>query len=111
MDTLTQFNGCDSIIILNLSVLTGVKNNISFIDKFSAFPNPAQDFIHVELVSKKKSDFNIYIFDETGQAIYNRAYIGKSTLTDKFDLSQQPKGIYYISVYSEQQQMTHKIIK
>lgn len=110
-DTLLQTNGCDSFIVLTLTVITGIKNTISFLDHIAVFPNPAEDFISIELSSKKPADFQLEILGIDGKVYWQRAYYSTRIIQDKINLSELAKGMYFMKIRADDEQVTYKIIK
>ncbi|MBK9792120.1 MAG: T9SS type A sorting domain-containing protein [Sphingobacteriales bacterium] len=110
-DTLLQSNGCDSFIILTLSVITSIKNNISFVDKIEVFPNPADDFVTVQLKSKKAAEFRILLITIDGKIIVSREYVNTTIINDEISLKNYSSGVYFLQIESENEQATYQLIK
>ena len=68
----------------------------------SVYPNPAHDIIRVE-TCHGASVQGIEIYSVTGQKVLS------STETE-INVSALPKGVYFISVYTENQKIVEKII-
>ena len=110
-DTLLQSNGCDSFIILTLSIVTHIKNNISFVDNINVYPNPTDNFIKIELNAKKTSSFNITLISIDGKVLTAKEYKNTSNINDAFDLRNYSTGVYLLQIESENEQASYQIIK
>jgi hypothetical protein len=67
-------------------------NNVSEVNPFIVYPNPAQGFV---TVNYKNMQGEIAVYDNLGQIIY-KSVINEQNKT--IDLSNQPKGFYIIKV-------------
>jgi hypothetical protein len=73
-------------------------------DRFKVFPNPTTDFITIELLNNNK--VSVQLSDVFGKVIM------KSSLqnTTQLNISSYAAGIYYLTLKSEEQSVTKKII-
>ncbi len=69
------------------------------------FPNPSSDFIQIRTAFSFQS---VQVFDSKGQVL--QQYVFNST-NATVDIHALPKGIYFISLQSENERTTRKIIK
>ena len=103
---LTTVNGCDSIITLNLTVLTGV-NEYNGMD-FSVAPNPAHDYAVVS-VKNANEEMVVDLLDISGRVLRTqRLAAGESTL--RLERGSLPNGIYMLRLTSNGQKQTRKVI-
>ena len=103
--------GVETSDIAVLSILTRIndlKNN-----NFSIYPNPTTGFF--EIKNEKLKIKNIKITDITGKTIYNltsgHAHLYIENVHLQIDISNQPTGIYFIKIQTENNIITKKIIK
>lgn len=77
------------------------------INSLSVYPNPATDIIYYEL--PKTSNVHIRLFNITGKIVYeeSRSMIWRNQI----DVSSLPPGTYLLSVISDNNKYTSKIIK
>jgi len=75
-------------------------------DQLSLFPNPTNNQITIQTMAP--GDYFMEIFSMSGQSIYSRNFLGIST---RIDLSSFQKGIYIITISSEDFVTTEKIIR
>lgn len=103
---LTTVNGCDSIITLHLTVLTGV-NEYNGMD-FSVAPNPAHDYVVVS-VKNAHEEMVVDLLDISGRVLRTqRLAAGESTL--RLERGNLPNGIYMLRLTSHGQKQTRKVI-
>ena len=75
-------------------------------EEISIYPNPFSDAFFIQNPTLKDCSINIY--DSLGNLI-NEVSLTKSQYT--FDLSNQPKGIYFIKIVTKNMEIMKKIIK
>ncbi len=101
---------------VNAIVLKAAPTNHSIVNdntfEFKTYPNPASSEINIEFALKEAGNVNISIFNLNGQVISticNRHFnSGKHSINSS--VLEYPKGIYGISIQSEQFNKTNKII-
>lgn len=93
-----------SITIYVRDISTGLKDN-KLNDEIKIYPNPASDFINIEL--KRNSNFSIEIFDELGQIAWRDE--NKNDVV-KIPTSNFASGIYLIKIQTENEFGMKKII-
>lgn len=78
-----------------------------YLERIKLYPNPSQDGIFSMQLLEDISEVNIIVADLTGRMVLNRT---DSTLNFNVivDLSNQPKGIYSINLFSNGIQITSK---
>ncbi len=67
------------------------------------FPNPSKGVINID-VPKEIGDFEIRVFNVSGQLIV------RMNNDNRIDLSNEPSGLYYIQLISEESTITQKLI-
>lgn len=73
------------------------------------FPNPSEGMIQIEFASLSKTE--LLITDGLGRVVLSKVYeSGNQTGTQSFDLSNQPKGIYTVSLIADGKRKTSKLI-
>jgi hypothetical protein len=110
MDTLTNFSSNGNTSDIFVAKLNGVvtdvpntKNNLSF----NVYPNPSYGKFY--LIIDKIEKGIIEFFNILGDKIYE-TNIDSKTSKYEIDLSNQPKGIYFVKIISEQEIIIKKII-
>ncbi len=90
----------------NTNVLS---NNSFFANNFSITPNPNKGIFDIQLKSIL-DDYSIVIYDTTGRVIFEKEYVNNSDLNQIITLNDTMKGVYLVSIRSEGDCLTKKII-
>jgi len=87
-------------------------SNFAKID-FKIFPNPATDYMNVEINKTTASDLSVQIFDLTGKSISSDKFsVAINTQFSKaFDLKNIPAGTYVVEVINGNRRSTRKVVK
>jgi hypothetical protein len=72
--------------------------------KYSIYPNPVKDVLHIDFIDKPNSSSIVKLLDNTGSVLIQNTASGNNT---SIDMSSMPAGVYYLSVND----YTRKIIK
>ena len=97
---ITNADGCKAISDLTPVFLTAVNNKNIFVEKFSLFPNPANEKLNIDVVFNFNRKSTLKIFNTVGQVVYTEQLQGKNFSTI-ISLQQFPKGIYQLSIFTE----------
>lgn len=105
VDSLLTEQGCDSIVVLNLSV-TGSPLGIGDREQLqvSVYPNPTVGVVNVEGDGLQHVD----VYDNSSRQLYNSDVVG-SKFT--FDLSGKASGSYYLRIETTHGTVVRKVIK
>ncbi|MBP5663735.1 MAG: T9SS type A sorting domain-containing protein [Bacteroidales bacterium] len=102
--------GCDSIIVLHLTVETGI-DNYAMTASMYVYPNPTSDKVNVQLTVNDESlnDGEIHLYDMYGKWLRTVKVTGKVT---EIDLSSFAAGVYFVKAVEGQQLIgVRKIVK
>lgn len=110
----TDIYGCESTKHISIVVdpCTGIDEN-NFSSSFVIYPNPNDGRFIVQMDAQQESDYELKIFNVIGNFIFNfviPAQAGISPIQEEIDLSNEAKGIYFISIYNESGQVGMKKI-
>lgn len=86
----------------SISNVVAVRNNHD--NQMSIFPNPSNGDISVE----NKEDVDVSIYSITGQELAN--YHFEANTINKIDITNQPKGIYFLAYVSNNKRVIKKLI-
>ena len=90
-----------------------VPNHTPSTSSFTVYPNPVNDIVTIDVFNSNKSDANSYrIFDVVGNVIADKN-IGSiaGSYSEKVDISNYSKGIYFIELIQDGVKSTKKIVK
>jgi WD40 repeat protein len=112
--TLASEDGC--ILALELSMASDIENNIdNTVENIHIFPNPAQDEINVEFVTKSQIIVSIFIVDLLGNEILKLS--GDEILSNnghqkvKIDIGALSRGHYFMEIITADDIHYKKLIK
>jgi hypothetical protein len=80
-----------------------IKNKVNF------FPNPAENFLQINLGNWNTSKYAISMIDVNGKLVLQKTY-ERPRLIEMVDVSQLNKGMYLIKLQSEEGEVSKKII-
>ena len=107
---LTTVDGCDSIIVLHLTVLTGIEDHYANA-VMNVYPNPANDKVNVQftLYNEQLGDAEIQLYDMYGKWLKTWKVTGETT---EIDLSPYAASVYFIKVVDGQRMIgVRKVVK
>jgi len=89
-----------------------VKNTIVSRYDIGVFPNPSQEFIHIEYILPKKTDVNISIFDVAGRKVggITNENQAPGIYRKSFDVGNIPQGVYFIKLNTDDKSVVKKAI-
>jgi hypothetical protein len=91
------------------SLILNIEDNILDESAIEVFPNPASQFLNIKFENNLSDPFQINIIDNLGRHIYSNSKNEVISLLS-IDVSNFPKGLYFILLKSENSFMTKKII-
>jgi trimeric autotransporter adhesin len=94
--TVTDANGC---VVTTAQVTVGFPTGLTGIEAFQSlemFPNPTTGMVTFHVALKSSSDLTITIFDIAGREITNFTSSNAMTVTENFDTSSLPEGVYMV---------------
>lgn len=102
----------DSIINLEYQTM-GIKIIEQAVTHFTVFPNPVMDYFSIDYELSKSSNVLIYLTDQQGKqiSIVDKLEKPVGKHKDQFDISNLEAGVYYITLNTESNKLTRKIIK
>lgn len=76
---------------------------------FTAYPNPAQDFVNVEITKGYTQNSTVRVYNFVGEKMIE--YTGIKSNVQKVDLSKLPEGMYFVKYSNEEGSSVKKILK
>lgn len=101
---LAYYNAISSQFLTNV-----LSTNSFFTNNFAIVPNPNKGIFDIQLKSVL-NDYSIVIYDTTGRKIFEKEFINNSDLNQIVTLNDTMKGVYLISIRSQGDCLTKKII-
>ena len=104
--TVTAENNDEQIWTVTVDIETGILNSV--INHFSVYPNPSNGILYFNFKELERP-LRVEITNLTGKTIYTRRHVPLDNPL-QIDLSNQPKGIYFIKIETENGTYTEKLI-
>ena len=96
--TLNVINA-DVVFNVRLSSTTGIipfkENNIKI------YPNPSNGIFNLEISDAENSTYTVKVFDIIGVVVYTNTITGTTYLKEQIDISKNAKGMYFLSIESD----------
>jgi hypothetical protein len=105
----TDANGCQDWT--NQYILTGTNINELNSSKLSIYPNPTKGLLNIEFDMVGSKEVSLFIINVLGDIVYQETI--DNTIfkyTNKFDLANYSKGVYFVKLKKEDGVVTHKLI-
>jgi type IX secretion system substrate protein len=77
---------------------------------FQISPNPATDYVHLDLTTESVTDFHIVITNISGQIMKQEYFNNTSIINTSMDVSDLASGIYFVQVTTENKVFTRKLV-
>ena len=101
------------IDLFDSTIICEPTNSVNNISKnpslFTVYPNPSNGKFTVKIEGRQQANCKLEICNLLGQEIHNAFFTGQTTTVD-IDLSNFPKGLYFVKVYDGTNNYTQKII-
>lgn len=106
-DILSMESGCDTVYRLDLKVLQNSSGSFTTTpSQISIFPNPTNNFFTIEQKNPVKTELEI--FNIKRQLILSKII---ELPTEQIDMTPYPKGIYFVTLKSDDWARTEKVVK
>jgi hypothetical protein len=102
-------NGCIGKDSVFMRISTGIRKIDDRI-KVSIYPNPAKDYIYMDMFLDAPQNVTYEIISSTGKLISNKKLSGSLQYNEVIDGLKLAKGVYYIRVYGKDWLITEKVI-
>lgn len=80
--------------------------------RVKVFPNPANEFLNIEVDVDKNVELEIIIYNAIGKAIFtSKEFIGAGVFTKHINFEDQPAGIYFVNVKAGEIKTIERVIK
>lgn len=109
--TVTDAAGCSDEISFLVDLASGVDEATEILDGVSVFPNPTAGRVELRLDLTAATFLRATVYDLTGRQLLDRDYGRQLQLTETFDLSAYPAGIYLLRIQADGAAKTIRIMK
>jgi len=100
------FDDCDTIIDIDseksvmvvLKLASGIGDPIN--REVKVYPNPTRRWLNIEMHNTESTHFSITIYDVLGKLIFADELDGVQNIRKTIDLSEHPKGLYFLNIKS-----------
>lgn len=99
-----------SFTVGNLGTTTGVINAENSFEKIDVYPNPAANYVNLNLSLKEYKDVKIDLYDLTGQTVFQEEYNSVKDKQTTLDLSNMSAGTYILKLSIPEGNAFRKII-
>jgi len=107
------FSGSTGTYLLDMEItrtpITTSVDNIGLNHQISIYPNPANDFVVIDLQGFIENVTRIVLYDVQGRQIYSE-YNTVFAKTINLPLNNIPNGVYFVQIHSDKGILTQKII-
>ena len=102
--------GCinSDTITITVADCTGIPDNLE-INEINIYPNPSTGIINIDL-PKGLTKLELSVFNMVGQIVFTDEIVSQTETIKTIDLSDVPKGIYFIGLKSDGEQQFSKVI-
>ena len=107
--TTGNFPGAEKIVRLNTSVITGI-NDKNFDATFTIFPNPAKDFVNVNLSNKNNETGKIEVINSLGAITQTIDLGNESAISKNISISDLATGVYMVKTTLGNRTSVRKLI-
>ncbi len=87
--------GTSDTLYVEVDECTGMSDN--FDQKLSVYPNPATDYVTIELSKNDQSSYELIIVNQLGQRLYHQNILDNQG-SQKIDIQDFPMGLYFIKI-------------
>ena len=79
--------------------------------ELSVFPNPSDGLFNIQFTLPNQGNTIVRVFDSRGAQVYlNTLGLFSGTFSDRIDIANNVKGIYFLSIQQDDQQISRKLI-
>lgn len=89
--------------------VTGISNTTNETLKVNIFPNPANDFIAIQLLGLNTENLTVELFDATGRPI-QKTILNKGATNTYFDTKTLYEGIYIVKLSGSNKSLTKRVV-
>ena len=108
--TVTAANGCKTNKTVNVIETTGLDDPDDMAFEMKIYPNPANDFMNIEMDAREIDDMIIELYNSEGRLVFNDVATRGSLYRRSINISLYSEGVYYMKVYNSKISRIYKIV-
>ncbi|PLX10930.1 MAG: hypothetical protein C0597_15960 [Marinilabiliales bacterium] len=89
----------DTVFTIKMASTTIITNLDQ--ENIKIYPNPSNGLFSIEIKGVSNETFTIKVFNVIGSIVYNNKLTGESIIKEQVDISDNAKGMYFISIESD----------
>ena len=102
--------GSDTITDTSVTVVSTGIAKVIVQEQIKVYPNPGEGIFTIRLTGFKNENIQLTIFDLHGRIINNEALLIKNELTKEVDITNLPKGLYYVRLTTKEKTIIRKLV-
>jgi hypothetical protein len=96
--TVTDANGCSDTRVFNIGLVVATGEAEPLVESITLFPNPTTGSAFVDISLSENTDYQVRLFNMSGQLLFESAKTRGSYGRQALDLSNQPAGMYIVQI-------------
>ncbi len=88
------------------TIMVGIRNNTEQFKEFEIFPNPTRSNVFIS--NKSIGNFELFLFNSSGQQIYRNEFFGDK---NEINIQNLDRGIYFLKIIGDKKIHVFKLIK
>jgi len=109
--TIQDSNSCSYMDSVYIDNFTGIINSHDAGNTVRIYPNPTSGILNISIADPGSNKIGLSIFDITGKTVAEREYdLDHLIFNQSLKITGLPKGIYYISIRTDQMVSTKKVV-
>jgi hypothetical protein len=112
--TLTVSNDCGSVDVVFTIALGGIslEEGSTLENSIRIYPIPSKEYVNVEFMAEQSEQYTIELVNYLGQTLMVQSIVGSESLEQiQLNVSELPKGVYFVRIQNEQSIISRKIQK
>jgi hypothetical protein len=105
-----DMNSCYAVDSVFLANNTSIGDPNLFDGSLRVYPNPTDNMLYIEYQAADGPNLILELFDALGRKVMVREYRHTSGIIESVDVSDMPKGVYYLRMRQNTQQAIRKIV-
>ena len=90
-------------------IISGILGQKPLEATVSVFPNPATDYVSLEMETETATDFVVLLNDMNGKLVWKKRFPNTNLISEKFGLKNLPDGIYTLTIGNTEGVFSEKI--